>query len=158
MNPTRGLFVALPLAAAVLLSDASPRAQSSTAASPIDVDAITRAAADLPRLHSLLVSWRGSLIFERYFNGRRPAQLANIKSAAKSIVSALVGVALDRGLITDLQQPIGPFFPDLITGSDPVKHRSRSRTCDDDRGRLDEQSHYGAWVQSPTRALRPRSR
>jgi CubicO group peptidase (beta-lactamase class C family) len=152
MTPMRGLFIALPLAAAVLVSAASPRAQSSPAASPIDVEAVTRAAADLPRLHSLLVSWRGSLIFERYFNGRRPAQPANIKSAAKSIISALVGVALDRELIKDLQQPIGTFFPDVINRErDPVKAQITIENLLTMRSGLASTSNrnYGAWVQSP---------
>ena len=52
---------------------------------PIGVDAIAKAAGDLPRLRSLLVSWRGSVIVERYFNGARPARPANIKSASKSV-------------------------------------------------------------------------
>ena len=41
----------------------------------------------------LLVSQRGELIFERYYRGRGPAQPANIKSASKSVISALVGIA-----------------------------------------------------------------
>src|SRR5688500_8920793 len=43
-----------------------------------------KAAATMPRLHSLLVSWRGNLLLERYYNGARATRLANIKSASKS--------------------------------------------------------------------------
>ncbi len=127
---------------------AAPREPSA----PFDVDAIVRATDDLPRLHSLLVSWRGSLIVERYFNGARPTRLANIKSASKSIVSALVGIAIDRGLIAGVRQPIASYFGDLL-GPD-VEPRKKQITIEN---LLTMQSglaptsnrNYGAWVQSP---------
>ena len=109
------------------------------------------AVADLPRAHSLLVSWRGDLMLERYFNGMRPGRLANIKSASKSIISALVGIAVDRGLIADVKQPVHSFFPDLLgTNADP---RKRGITIEDlltMRSGLETTSNrnYGAWVQS----------
>ena len=38
----------------------------------VAVSPAAEAAKDLPRLHSLLVSWRGELVLERYFNGPAP--------------------------------------------------------------------------------------
>ena len=67
---------------------ASGRALARTAAA--------EAAARLPRLRSLLVSRRGALVLERYFGGARASQPANIKSAVKSVISALVGMAIAR--------------------------------------------------------------
>jgi CubicO group peptidase (beta-lactamase class C family) len=109
-----------------------------------------RAAAEMPRLHSLLVSWRGDLLLERYYNGARATRLANIKSASKSIVSALVGIAIDRKLLTGVRQPIGPFFPELAAPADAAK---RAITIEDlltMRAGLEGTSNrnYGAWVQS----------
>ncbi|RPH63170.1 MAG: class C beta-lactamase-related serine hydrolase [Acidobacteria bacterium] len=110
-----------------------------------------KAASELPRLHSLLVSLRGELILERYFNGKRAGTLANVKSASKSIISALVGIAVDRGLVTSVKQPISTFFPDLLaTSSDAPK---RAITIEDlltMRSGLESTSNrnYGAWVQS----------
>ena len=110
-----------------------------------------KAAAELPRLYSLLVSRRGDLVLERYFNGRRAASLANIKSASKSIISALVGIAIDRGLITGVRQPIAIFFPDSLAGSGDAP--KRAITIEDlltMRSGLESTSNrnYGAWVQS----------
>jgi len=104
------------------------------------------AAAELPRLHSLLVSRRGELVLERYFNGRRATTPANVKSVSKSVIAALVGIAGDRQLLT-LSDPIGKYFPDL---ADPAK---RSITVEDlltMRSGLESTSsrNYGAWVQS----------
>ena len=100
-----------------------------------------------PRLHSLLASQRGTVIFERYFNGRRATTPANIKSVSKSVIAALIGIAADRKLLS-LKDPIGKYFPDL---TDAAK---RAITVEDlltMRSGLDSTSsrNYGAWVQSP---------
>ncbi len=126
---------------------AAPQPASTPAV--IALDPAGDAVAQLPRAHSLLVSWRGELLLERYFNGVRAARLANIKSASKSVISALVGVAVDRGLIAGIHQPISAFFPDLL-GNDAGK---RAITIEDlltMRSGLETTSNrnYGAWVQS----------
>src|SRR5688572_25543667 len=72
---------------------------------------------DLPRLHSLLVSRRGVVLLERYYNGARGTRPANIKSASKSVISALVGIAVDRRLIPDVEQRIVEYFPEHLAAS-----------------------------------------
>lgn len=109
-----------------------------------------KAAAGLPRLRSLLVSWKGTLILERYYGGARASQPANIKSASKSVISALVGIAVSKGFIKSVDQPIGDFFPELAR--DPER-RKREITIEDlltMRSGLASTSgrEYGAWVQS----------
>jgi CubicO group peptidase (beta-lactamase class C family) len=108
------------------------------------------AAAELPRAHSLLVSWRRQLLLERYFNGRQAAGFDNIKSASKSVISALVGIALDQNLIASRQTPIATFFPELLAGDSAEK---RAITVEDlltMRSGLETTSNrnYGSWVQS----------
>jgi CubicO group peptidase (beta-lactamase class C family) len=107
-------------------------------------------AKDLPRLHSLLVSRRGELVLERYFNGAGAARPANIKSASKSIISALVGIAIDRRLIPGVEASIVTWFPELTKDRDQAK---RAITIEDlltMRSGLETTSNrnYGAWVQS----------
>ncbi len=114
------------------------------------LDEVAKAAAEMPRLHSVIVSRRGTVLLERYYNGARASRPANIKSASKSIISALVGIALDRKLLTSVRQPIGPFFTELAAPSDAPK---RAITIEDlltMRAGLDGTSNrnYGAWVQS----------
>src|SRR3990172_4949794 len=74
------------MAKAAQLRPASAPAPVSPAVSPpeVSLDAAGDAGAALPRLYSLLVSWRGELLPERYYNGPRATRPANIKSAAKS--------------------------------------------------------------------------
>jgi len=119
---------------------------------PLDSAAILREAAQLPRLHSLLVSRSGTTIFERYFNGAGPARPANIKSASKSIISALVGIAIDRKLIADVRQPIGPFFDQMLTGDTASEKRRvtiENLLTMQSGFQSTSNRNYGAWVQSP---------
>jgi len=112
----------------------------------IQLEPAVKAASELPRLHSLLVSQRGTVILERYFNGRRATTPANMKSASKSVISALVGIAVERKLLS-LTQPIGTWFPDLpdakraITIEDLLTMRSGLESTSN--------RNYGTWVQSP---------
>ena len=120
----------------------------------VSFDAAADAAASLPRLHSLLVSRGGKLVFEHYYNGARATRPVNIKSASKSIISALVGIAIDRGLIAGPRQPIAPFFPNLADLLSGDGYPRRSEITIEDllsmRSGLETTSNrnYGRWVRS----------
>jgi CubicO group peptidase (beta-lactamase class C family) len=109
------------------------------------------AAKELPRLHSLLASWRGHLILERYFNGASATRSANVKSVSKSIVSALVGIAIERGVIPGPETPIRTYFPELAKDRDGQKQLITIADLLSMRSGLESTSNrnYGAWVQSP---------
>ncbi len=114
------------------------------------LEAAAKAASELPRLRSLLVSHKGSLILERYYHGARASQPANIKSASKSVIAALVGMAISKGLIKSVDQPIAEYFPELA--KDPER-KKREITIGDlltMRSGLESTSgrQYGAWVRS----------
>jgi CubicO group peptidase (beta-lactamase class C family) len=113
-------------------------------------EAALAVAKDLPRLHSLLVSRRGELVLERYFNGARATRPANIKSASKSIISALVGIAIDRRVIPGVDAPIVTWFPELTKDRDQVKRTITIENLLTMRSGLETTSnrHYGAWVRS----------
>ena len=97
------------------------------------------------------MSHKGQIVLERYFNGARAAQAANIKSASKSVISALVGIAIAQGQIKSVDQRIVDYFPELANDPEP---RKRDITIEDlltMRSGLESTSgrNYGAWVQSP---------
>jgi CubicO group peptidase (beta-lactamase class C family) len=125
----------------------APEVRGLLAAEADEVDAVAQT---LPRLHSLLVSLRGELLFERYYNGRSRDRLANIKSASKSVISALVGIAVDRRLIPDVQTPIATYFPELASDSDARKAEITVEHLLTMRPGLEGTSNrnYGAWVTS----------
>jgi len=115
------------------------------------VAAAVSPAGQLPRLRSLLVSVDGAVVQEQYFRGTRATTPANIKSASKSVMSALVGVALGRGLFTSVSEPIAPHFAaDLGATADArkrgitIEHLLTMQTgLESTSGR-----NYGAWVTS----------
>jgi len=76
----------------------------------------TRRIADgLPEVRALVVVRHGRLVLERYFHGAGPATLFNTKSVTKSVVSALVGIALQEGRIRSLDDPITTWLAADIT-------------------------------------------
>ena len=87
-------------------------------------------------VHSLLVTRGEKLLVERYFTGsdeimnRREKNvvhdadtLHDMKSVSKSVASLVFGIAVDRGLIGSLDQPILNFFPELSDLRSPEKDR-----------------------------------
>jgi CubicO group peptidase (beta-lactamase class C family) len=99
----------------------------------IDRDALCGMAdrlATSSNVHAVVAARSAKLVFERYFSGDEqvPARpyghrienvrfdadtLHNMKSASKSVLSLAVGIAVDRGLIRSVNQPIFDFFPEL---------------------------------------------
>lgn len=62
---------------------------------------------------ALLVMRRGELVYERYFNGYGVDSIATSFSMAKSVVSLLVGMAIEQGRITSVDDPITRYLPEL---------------------------------------------
>ncbi len=59
---------------------------------------------------SFLVVRKGTLAFERYFHKTTKRSSNNVHSASKSILGAAVGIAIDRGQIRSLDQPVSDFL------------------------------------------------
>jgi CubicO group peptidase (beta-lactamase class C family) len=114
-----------------------------------DAAAIATAAAALPQLRSLLVSWQGRLVVEHYAPGVRATTPANIKSASKSVLTALVGVAIARGHLPPLDTPITRWFPALRRADDPRKQTITLEHLLTMQTGLASTSgpNYGAWVR-----------
>ena len=76
-------------------------------------------------VHAMLVVRHGTLVFEQYFFGSDEAwghPIGNIafgpevrhdeRSATKSVIALLLGIAIDRGLIKSIDEPVLSFFPE----------------------------------------------
>jgi CubicO group peptidase (beta-lactamase class C family) len=107
-------------------------------------------AAALPRLRSIVASRGTEVIFEQYYNGARRDRVTNVKSVSKSIISTLVGIAIDRSLIDDIKQPIVDYFPELLRDAEPRKRAITIEHLLTMRSGLEGTSNrnYGAWVTS----------
>ena len=76
----------------------------------------------LETLYGLLVIKNEYLIAEKYFNEGSVEQLSKRASVTKSYTSALVGIALDKGCLSSVDQKMIDFFPDVADQiSDPRK-------------------------------------
>ncbi len=73
-------------------------------------------------IESLLVVKDGYLVAEGYFHGGAIDQKTRIQSVTKSYTSALVGIALDQGCLSSIDQKMMDFFPELADQiADPRK-------------------------------------
>jgi CubicO group peptidase (beta-lactamase class C family) len=150
-------------AALIILNGCSPpadtqSAQTRTAAAAtrgLDrraMAAVVRQAEQLPRLRALLVARHGETLAEHRFRGSALDQPVNIKSASKSVLSALAGVAIQRGVLDGTEQKIAPVLrADIPTSADPRIEEIDVGDLLSMRAGLGRTSgpHYGAWVASP---------
>ncbi len=81
------------------------------------LEGLTRQLAGNEVLAALVVR-RGLLVFERYKAGTGPDSLLNLYSCSKSITSALVGIAIDRGLLSEIDRPLAALFPGIAKTAD----------------------------------------
>ena len=65
---------------------------------------------------AFLVIQDGEIRYEEYWDGYSAERNSNSFSAGKSIVSVLVGIALDQGYITSIDQPVGDYLPAFREG------------------------------------------
>ncbi len=63
-----------------------------------------------PNVHSVLIIKDGKLVFEEYFYEFTGDSLQQLRSATKSFVSALTGIAIEKGMIKSRYEPILPYF------------------------------------------------
>jgi CubicO group peptidase (beta-lactamase class C family) len=61
-------------------------------------------------VHSVLLYQHGKLVLEEYFYGYSAERQHQLRSATKSVVSALAGIAIDRGALTGVDQRVLPLM------------------------------------------------
>lgn len=59
-------------------------------------------------VHSVLLYQRGKLVLEEYFYGYSVERPHQLRSATKSVVSALAGIAIDRGALSGVNEKVLP--------------------------------------------------
>lgn len=65
---------------------------------------------------SFVVIHKDSLLFEKYWDNFGPDSISNSFSMAKSIVGVLTGIAIHKGLIKSVDQPVHEFLPQYGEG------------------------------------------
>ncbi|HYY92504.1 MAG TPA: serine hydrolase [Candidatus Dormibacteraeota bacterium] len=79
----------------------------------------------LRKVTSVLVARHGKLAYESYFNGSSRDDLPNTRSATKTITSILIGIAIDKGFISNVNEKVLDYFADRrpIASPDPRKEK-----------------------------------
>jgi CubicO group peptidase (beta-lactamase class C family) len=105
---------------------------------PARLSALTASIRAWPELgvHAILIERGGRLVYEQYFEafdqrwgeplGRVSMSrdtLHDLRSVTKSVVSALVGIALAEGAIKTLEEPVIGWFPDYPDLNTPERRR-----------------------------------
>ncbi len=137
---------------------ASPPAQQARAETPrrapadtlLLAEAVRRGAA-LPRLTGMLVAQDGRVVAQGFWRGGRADRLTNVKSVSKSVLSALVGIAIAQGHLRGPDQPLADLLPEHFgAGADPRKRAITLGHLVSMRSGLESTSfgNYGAWVGS----------
>lgn len=85
-----------------------------------DLRTVLDTAASLEPLEVVMVAREGEIIAERGYDGNSPDAPTNIKSASKTVVAAMVGMAIDKGLLKGVDQKVVALLPDdLPKDADP---------------------------------------
>jgi CubicO group peptidase (beta-lactamase class C family) len=82
-------------------------------------------------VHAVAIVRHGKLVFEQYFSGpderwdvagdydHDATTRHDMRSASKSVISLLVGIAIDRKLIASADEPVVKFFPEYLELKSP---------------------------------------
>jgi CubicO group peptidase (beta-lactamase class C family) len=87
------------------------------------ITAAERLAADLRNIRSFLIMWNGSVVSESYYGGSKATTLHHIRSITKSIVSALIGIAIDQGIIRNVNDTVLNYIPELKSADNDVRKK-----------------------------------
>jgi CubicO group peptidase (beta-lactamase class C family) len=87
-------------------------------------------------VQSLVIVRNGKIAYERYFSGGGVAKSNNIYSASKSMVQALLAIAVKKGFVASLDDTVSAYLPgypnaDRITLRDLIEMKSGLRWTED---------------------------
>jgi len=148
MNPYRRQFLTSATAAIVLL--VAPAAMAQEATTPTVAAALEKAEALKP-LRTVVVSHRGKIVAEHGYRGYTSGDPTSIMSASKSIISALVGIAIDKGILEGPHQRIATILGgDMPENGDPRLQTITIGNLLSMQAGLRSTSgpQYGAWIGS----------
>ncbi len=110
-------------------------------------------AREIPGSFSLLVQRNGVLVAEEYFHGFTPDSLHDVRSVTKSVVSILIGAAIEAGYIPSVDEPIGTYLSPVVdsireeVAATPIRY-FLMMSSGLDWHELDRGTSYSEWWQS----------
>ncbi len=123
----------------------------SVSASAADLTAMDETAKGFSNIKTVQVAHQGQLIWSKAYNGANINEAANIKSASKSVMSAIVGMAIDKGVIESVNVPVAEVLKDQLPANpDPQLKDIQLQHLLSMQAGLERTSgrNYGRWVVS----------
>lgn len=169
IRPAEKPFAAVAALLALLLCTAcgarndtdSESALTSTTVSHVDAassrtriapEAIKSEVAQIGRISSLILYQNEAVVLDYFAQGAALNRPINIKSASKSLLNALVGIALERGELKTLDAPVADYLPNYfkrIPEGDPRREITIRHLLTLSSGQPSTSIYnYGAWVTS----------
>nr|WP_245319396.1 serine hydrolase [Consotaella salsifontis] len=146
----RSALIGLTSTAAALVAGA--RSQEAFAqATRASFESAKERARSLPPLETLLIAQGGTTILDEGFRGHATTTPTNIKSASKSVISALVGIGIDRDILEGADQTIAPLLAkDLPSDPAPMLREITIGNLLSMQAGLERTSgpNYGRWIAS----------
>ena len=130
----------------LLISGQAVKAQSAN-----ELNGVLESAFEIGSIESVMIEKDGEVIAQKFMGRMNANRPANIKSASKSILSLLVGIAIGEGYLEGVDQPIGEFFSEYFDRNPaPDKEAITIGDLITMRGGLESTSirNYGRWVVS----------
>ncbi|VFR35094.1 Beta-lactamase class C and other penicillin binding proteins [plant metagenome] len=139
------------VATATLLASGASSARAADAVSATPLDTVLAQACTLAPLETVIVAREGQVLAERGCRKHRTTEPTNIKSASKLVMSALVGIAIDKGVLTGTEQRVAPLLASALPPDpDPRLQALTIGHLLSMQAGLGSTSgaNYGAWVAS----------
>lgn len=108
------LLPRLPKFRTLVLCSISVFAAGVTHASAIDLSAMDKTAKGFSNIKTIQVAYQGELVWSKAYNNADMDAVTNIKSASKPLMSAIVGMAIDRGVLDGVDQSVTTLLPDQL--------------------------------------------
>ncbi|AXR17602.1 6-aminohexanoate hydrolase [Bacillus thuringiensis] len=74
-------------------------------------------------INGMLVVQKDNVVFENYYNGYSPDNAFHVASVTKTIISALIGICIDKGYIKSVDQKVIEFFPEYTLKASDITVR-----------------------------------
>jgi CubicO group peptidase (beta-lactamase class C family) len=65
-------------------------------------------------MKSIVISRNDTIVKEQYFNSSGPNIVYDVRSVTKTVTALLIGIAIDKGYISSIENEIGPYFSPIV--------------------------------------------
>ena len=110
-------------------------------------------ASQIGNIKSLIIQHDTTVLIERYFHGADENYKDDVMSVTKSFISALIGIAIDKGFIQNVDQTLSDYLSEIMELDEQrgaiTIHQLLMMSCGLEWHGLTTSSEYLNWINSP---------